>query len=130
MGSTKQLPKPKRPSGRKKSSDIVPVDESGRAETCVPNVPFTVPINTLEPESFDLVGEIKAVVHYTGDDYVASFVDANVNSTGATIPLAVDNLKDRMLSLYQALGAIPAAKLGKWPTKQLAILQALIKPRS
>lgn len=82
------------------------------------------------PDTDQTVGEFSAVVRFTGDDYVASFGDANVNATGATVPLAVDNLKDRMLSLYHALAALPANKLGKWPAKQLIVLQSLIRPRS
>ncbi len=61
------------------------------------------------------------------NEYVARFVEANVGSTGSTLEEAIRNVKDRMISKFEALDAMPSGKLGKAPARQLAVLRSVMK---
>lgn len=91
---------------------------------------FVVPITTLAPEPFDLLKEIKVVVHPSGDEFVASFFDANVNATGCNETEALDTLKEILVSRFDYLESLPPEKLGPGPAKQLAVLRCFIRRRS
>jgi hypothetical protein len=85
-----------------------------------------VPITTLEPEPYELVKEIMAVVQPDGDDsFVATYFDGNINASGNTQVDAIANLKDMMIALYETLEKEP--KLGRGPARQLAILRGLMR---
>src|SRR5262245_26961874 len=90
------------------------------------NQALIVPITTLAPEPFDLLQEIKVVVHPSDDEYLASFFDANVNAAGANETEAVANLKDVMLALFVYPSGLPAKRLGPGPKRQLQVLRRFI----
>jgi hypothetical protein len=90
---------------------------------------FIVPITTFDPEPFDLLKEIKAVVQRSGDDYMASFFDANVNVSGVNEVDAIENLKDMLLSRFDYLDQLPPEKLGPGPARQIAVLRTFIRRR-
>lgn len=90
---------------------------------------FIVPITTFDPEPFELLKEIKAVVQRSGDDYLASFFDANVNVSGCNEVDAIENLKDMLLSRFDYLLGMPAEKLGPGPARQFAVLRQFIRRR-
>jgi hypothetical protein len=79
------------------------------------------------PEPFKLLREIPVVVQPSGDEYVASFFDANVHASGCTETDAVENLKDVMLGLFAYLEGQPAKRLGPMPAKQRAVLREFIR---
>lgn len=86
-----------------------------------------VPISTFAPEPFEVAKTIMVVLEFTGDDYNASFVDANVNASGCNEAEAIDNLKENLLSRFAYLDAQPAEKLAKPLQKQIAILREFIR---
>jgi hypothetical protein len=86
-------------------------------------------IASLAPEPFVLNKSIPVLIRHEGDSYVATFVEANINASGDTLPNAVDNLKDVLVALFQRLSQEPKASLGKRPTKQLAILQEFLQEK-
>jgi hypothetical protein len=90
---------------------------------------ITIPIATLAPEPYDLIRTIPVVVQPVDDEYVASFVDANVNAAGCNETDAVANLKQVMLSIFEYLSAQPKGKLGPGPSRQLAVLREFIRKR-
>ncbi len=89
---------------------------------------ITVTITTLAPEPYQLKRDIPVLVQQDEDSYIATFVDANINASGDTLSQAVDNLKDMMVALLRRFSQ-EKNKLGKWPTKQLAILQDFIQKK-
>jgi hypothetical protein len=91
---------------------------------------FVVPITTLTPKPFDLLKEIKVVLQPSGDEFVASFFDANVNASGCNETDAVDNLKEMLVSRFDYLESLPRKKIGPGPAKQLAVLRCFIRRRS
>src|SRR5207302_1927788 len=90
---------------------------------------ITVPITTLAPEPFKLLQTIYVVVQPSGDEYVASFFDANVNASGSNETEAVENLKDILIHLFAFLSKLPVKRLGPSPKRQLAVLQEFIRKR-
>jgi hypothetical protein len=88
-----------------------------------------VPVASLAPEPFDLLKEVKVVVQPSGDEYLASFFDANVNASGCTQNEAVNNLKDVMIGLFKYLDSQPTARLGRRLVKQLEVLRTFIRRR-
>ncbi len=77
-----------------------------------------------------MLRDIPVVIQPAGDEYVATFYDANVNASGSTAAAALNNLKDVMLGLFDYLGSQPAGKLGPGPVRQLAVLKEFIRKRS
>lgn len=87
---------------------------------------ITVPIPTLAPEPLILRQTILVVAQSDGDEFSATFFDANLNATGDTQTEAVDNLKDILVSTYLRYSALGEDKLGPGPRRQLAVLRTVI----
>jgi len=80
------------------------------------------PITTFEPEPFEVLREIKAVVQKVDEDeFIATFFDANVSAAGCNQLEAVENLKGILLSRFEFLDDLPPKKLGPGPAKQIAV---------
>jgi hypothetical protein len=87
----------------------------------------TVPVQSFEPEPYEPRQTIFVVVQPVEESFVATLVDANINASGETMPDAVENLKDLMIALYERLSKEKKSKLGKVPTRQLAVLRSIIR---
>ena len=72
---------------------------------------FWVPIETFDPEPFELRRPVSVVVQAFGNSFVASLFDANINASGETAQDAVANLKDLILALFIRLGKEPNQRL-------------------
>src|SRR5436190_5695058 len=88
---------------------------------------FWVPIETFDPEPFELRRPVSVVVQAFGNSFVASLFDANINASGETAQDAVANLKDLILALFIRLGKEPKERLGKGPARQLAVLEGMLR---
>lgn len=86
-------------------------------------------ITTLAPEPFDVIKEIPVVIQPSDDEFLATFFDANVNASGCTETDAVSNLKDVLVGLFEYLDAQPPSRLGKAPTRQIAVLRQFVRKR-
>ena len=95
--------------------------------------PILVPINTFAPKPFEAVKQIVALVEPVVDEagetceYIASFVDGAISTTGDTIEEAVSLLKNRMAAQYTLLTKLPHDRLGKIPQQQLTALQSVMQ---
>lgn len=87
---------------------------------------ITVPITSLAPEPLTLRHPIFVVVQPEGDEFCATFFDANINASGDTQTEAVDNLKEILVSTYRRYSSLGESKLGPGPRRQLAVLQTVI----
>jgi predicted RNase H-like HicB family nuclease len=96
--------------------------ELGQAQKTI-----VIPITTFAPEPYDLTREVQVLVRSDDDSYVATLVDGNINASGETVPEAVANLKDMMIILFERLGKERGEILGKYPTRQLAVLRELMQ---
>ena len=85
-----------------------------------------VPITTLAPEPFDLHRPIQVVVRPAGEEYVATFFDANISMSGDTEEEAISNLRELIVDVFEELEA-DEANLGPEPSRQLAVLRTFME---
>jgi hypothetical protein len=87
---------------------------------------YVVPLATLAPSQFQMTKQIPVTVEGDGEDFTATFVEANVSASGETEADAIANFKDSLLASYEVLEAAPT-QLGPLPARQWEILQAVIR---
>jgi predicted RNase H-like HicB family nuclease len=85
-----------------------------------------IPIQSLAPEPFELLKPIQSLLQQSGEDYIATFLDANINASGETQEEALTNLKDIIVGSFEALESMPD-RLGSGPKRQLAVLRQFLK---
>lgn len=83
-------------------------------------------VQTFAPEPYRLLKPIPVSVHRFGDEFVATFADANINSAGDNPQEAFSNVKELILDTYDRLSGLPTTKLGPGPLRQLAVLREFI----
>lgn len=89
--------------------------------------PFMASIATLTVQGLKLKQHIPILVKPNGDDYVVSFVDANIGATGETVPEAIESFKEIMAAMFRKLRSLQASALGPGPSGQLKILNDFIE---
>ena len=67
------------------------------------------------------------VVRREGEEYIASFFDANINSSGDTDEEAVSNVKDMIVATFEVFGSKKATELGPEPERQMGVLRQFLK---
>ncbi len=91
--------------------------------------PIVVPIATLDPEPYDLIGSIPVVIRQIDGEHVATFFDANINTSGDTEQEAFESLKSFMIDVFEELEKSEGT-LGPELRKQLAVLRKVIRRRA
>jgi predicted RNase H-like HicB family nuclease len=89
--------------------------------------PLVIPVQSLAPEQYEVIKPLLAVVRMVDSEYVASFVDANVASSGETEDEAVLNLKDAIVSAFDVLSSATDSELGPGPLRQKRTLEEFIR---
>lgn len=84
-------------------------------------------VDTLAPESLDLVRPFHVNVEPDEEGFRAFFADANLMSFGETAAESVWNLKDLIVATFETLSEVGEARLGPGPTRQLAVLRQFIR---
>lgn len=87
---------------------------------------MTLQISTFAPEPYEVLRPIPVFVRSEGNEFVASFIEANVNASGETQQEALESLKALVLDVFDSLKFHPAGKLGPEPARRLAILRDFI----
>jgi hypothetical protein len=90
---------------------------------------YAISIATFAPEPYELLKPISVVMESQGDGFVASFVEANINTSGETEHEAINTIKDMILMAYERLSAKDDHQLGPGPLKQMQILTSLIRAK-
>jgi len=88
---------------------------------------FAVPLSTLEPEPFEMTKPIFVTVHGEGEDFTATFTEANISASGETASDAIANFKESLASRFEILQSKAPKELGPLPTRQWRILQSVVK---
>lgn len=83
-------------------------------------------ITSLAPSTLRLLKLIPVSLACNGDDYVATFFDANISATGDTVQEAVWNLIDILVLKFNRFDELPEKSLGVGPTRQLAVMREFI----
>jgi len=103
-------------------------EEIGELRTLLSNDLFCViPINTFAPEHYLLNKEISVLIRNLDGEYIASFVDANINVSGDTITEAFQDLKNIILDIYDDLSKTPHDKMGSEIKQQWKVLSSFIE---
>jgi predicted RNase H-like HicB family nuclease len=89
-----------------------------------------ITLNTLAPEPYDLLSEVKIVVESAGEEFIASYMDANINAAGDSKEEALSNLKSLLIDVYEILYDEEDSRLGPGPLRQKRILATVMKKRS
>jgi hypothetical protein len=87
----------------------------------------TLQISTFAPEPYEVLRPIPVLIRSEGDEFVASFVEANVNASGETQQEAFESLKLLVLDMFDSLKSHPAEKLGPESVRRLAVLRDFIR---
>jgi len=88
---------------------------------------ITVQISTFAPEPHEVIRSIPILIRPAGDDFVASFVEANVNASGDTQQEAFEDVKSLILDVFDSLRSHPPEKLGPESARRLAVLRDFIR---
>ena len=88
---------------------------------------IVVPIETLDPEPYELLRPFTTVITRSGEEFEASVFDASIFASGDTEEDAVANLKDTLIDTYERLNELGDDQLGPGPLKQKNILNKLIR---
>jgi len=93
-------------------------------------LPIPVMIQSLAPEPFELIKPVPVVVQRQGDDYIATFFDANLSASGETQVEAIWNLKDIIIGTFDILTITDEGELGPGPLQQKRILEQFIDKKT
>lgn len=102
-------------------------DRVAQIETTTPAI---VPIESLSPEPYCIYKTIHAVVRQQGNEYIATFYDANLSASGDTDTEAIYNLKDIIVGTFEILSSHERTDLAPGPARQLDVLESFIRIKS
>jgi predicted RNase H-like HicB family nuclease len=84
-------------------------------------------IASFRPEPFEVVKPFEVVIREVEGGYEASFIEANIGTTGDTRHEALENLKDLILMIFRDFEGEDDATLGPAMRKQRDILSDFIR---
>lgn len=85
-------------------------------------------LNSLSPATFRVLKPIPMHIMFADDGYIASFLDANIHSSGDTEGEAIKNLSSLIVDAYEMLSSHDPRVLGPEPKRQLSVLKEFIRP--
>ena len=88
---------------------------------------FLVPIETLEPEPYEILRPFTAVVTEEEGEFLASLFDLGVHASGDTEEEAIANLKETLLDTVDRLNELPDTSLGKGLVRQKNVLNKSVR---
>jgi predicted RNase H-like HicB family nuclease len=87
---------------------------------------FVVPLTSLAPEPLQMLLNIPATIEGDGEDFTATFSEANVSASGETEADAIANLKESLVSTFEFLESLPENERGPLPTRQWEVLRNVL----
>ena len=87
---------------------------------------FVVPLTTLAPEPLQMRLNIPATIEGDGEEFTATYTEANVSASGETEADAIANLKESIANTFVRLEAIPPGEMASLPARQWGILSSVI----
>jgi hypothetical protein len=88
---------------------------------------FVVPLTTLPPGPLRITEHIPVTIEGNGEEFTATFTEANISASGETEADAIANFKESLISSFELLEKKNPAELGPLPTRQWGILTSVIK---
>jgi predicted RNase H-like HicB family nuclease len=87
---------------------------------------FVVPLTTLAHEPLRMRLNIPATIEGYGEEFTATFSEANVSASGETEADAIANLKESLVSTFEFLESLPENELGPLPARQWGVLRNVL----
>jgi hypothetical protein len=87
---------------------------------------FVVPLTTLAHEPLQMKLNIPATVEGNGEEFTATFSEANVSASGETEADAIANLKGSLVATYEFLESLPENERGPLPARQWEVLRNVL----
>lgn len=87
---------------------------------------YVVPLTTLANEPLQMRLSIPATIEGSGEEFTATFSEANVSASGETEADAIANLKDSLVSTFEFLESLPEKELGPLPARQWNVLKNVL----
>jgi hypothetical protein len=87
---------------------------------------FVIPLTTLAPEPFQITRQIPVTIQGDGEDFTATFTEANISASGETEADAIANFKDSLVSSFELLEKKNSDELGPLPTRQWRVLSSTV----
>lgn len=88
---------------------------------------FVVPLATLSPMPLEMVHQIPVTVQGSGEEFTATFTEANVSASGETEADAIAAFKESLLESFRILETMKPEELGPLPTRQWQVLQSVVR---
>jgi predicted RNase H-like HicB family nuclease len=88
---------------------------------------FLVPIETLEPEPYEITRPFTAVVVEAEGEFEAAIFDLSIFASGDTEEEAIANLKETLLDTVDRLNELPDTRLGKGLLRQKSLLNKCVR---
>ena len=88
---------------------------------------FLVPIETLEPEPYEILRPFTAVVIEAEGEFEAAIFDLGIFVSGDTEEEAIANLKETLVDTVDRLNGLPDTRLGKGPLRQKNLLNKYVR---
>jgi predicted RNase H-like HicB family nuclease len=92
-----------------------------------PRRSLLAPIETLDPEPYELTRPVSAVVNEAEGGFEASLFDLGIFASGDTEEEAIANLKETLLDTFDQLSELPDANLGKGLLRQKGLLNKCVR---
>jgi predicted RNase H-like HicB family nuclease len=87
---------------------------------------YVVPLTTLAPQPIQLLLNIPATIEGGGEDFTATYTEANVSASGDTPSDALANLKESLVSTFEFLESLPESERGPLPARQWEVLRSAL----
>jgi hypothetical protein len=88
--------------------------------------PFATFLASLGAEGLEVTKPIPVTVRPDGDEFIASFFDANISTGGESPQAAISDLQGLIADLFELLEKEPDEKLGPAMRKQRAVLEEFV----
>jgi hypothetical protein len=88
---------------------------------------FVVPLATLAPAPFHITRQIPVTIQGDGEDFTATFTEANISASGDTEADAIANFKEMLVTNFEMLEHRTEDELGPLPIRQWSIIKDAIK---
>ena len=97
-----------------------------RLETTIETRPFHVFLSSLGLDGFGVVKLLPVIIRPDGDEYMASFFDANISTGGDTPQEAVSNLQSLIVDFFEDIENTPDEKLAPDMQRQKRVLLEMV----
>lgn len=87
----------------------------------------SIAIATLGESTVRLLRPVPVTIRFNGDDFIASFFDANIHASGETEQEAFDGLREMLIGTFTLLDSHDSSSLSNEMQRSLRVLRQFIE---